>query len=48
LGLQLEKRVCDLQHEDMGMAVIVHDEDAFDRPPHSEIFIIVLQALETC
>ena len=28
------------------MTVIVHDEDAFDGPPHSEIFIVVLQALE--
>jgi hypothetical protein len=44
--LQLEKRVRDLQHEDMGVTVIVHDEDTFDGPPHSEIFIVVLQALE--
>jgi len=47
LGLQLEKRVRDLQHEDMGMTVIVHDEDTFNSPPHSKIFIVVLQTLET-
>ena len=45
--LQLEKRVRDLQHKDMGMAVIVHYEDAFNGPPHSKIFIVILQTLET-
>jgi len=29
------------------VAVIVHDEDSFNSPPHSKIFIVVLQALET-
>ena len=29
------------------MTVIVHDEDAFNGPPHSKIFIVVLQTLET-
>jgi hypothetical protein len=47
LGLQLEKRVRDLQHEDVGMTMVVHDEDAFHGPPHSKVFIIILQALET-
>ena len=47
VGLQLEKRVRDLQHEDVGMAVIVHDKDTFNSPPHSKIFIVVLQTLET-
>ena len=46
LDLQLEKRVRDLQHEDMGVTVVVHDENAFHGPPHSEVFIVVLQALE--
>ena len=29
------------------MTVIVHDEDSLNGPPHSKIFIVVLQALET-
>lgn len=28
------------------MAVLVHDEDALDRPPHAKVFIVVLQALQ--
>ena len=29
------------------MAMVVHDEDAFHGPPHSKVFIVILQALET-
>jgi len=29
------------------VTVIVYDEDPFNGPPHSKIFIVVLQALET-
>lgn len=46
MGLQLEKRVRNLQHEDMGVAVVVHDKDALYGPPHPKVFIVVLQALE--
>lgn len=28
------------------MAVIVHDEDPFYGPPHSKVFVVILQALE--
>ena len=45
LGSQLEKRVRDLQHEDMGVTMIVHDEDAFYGAPHSKVFIVILQTL---
>ena len=31
----------------MRMTVIVHDEDSFNGPPHSKIFIVILQTLET-
>jgi hypothetical protein len=43
---QLEKCIGDLQHEDMGVPMVVHDEDALDSPSHAKIFIVVLEALE--
>ena len=44
---QLEERVRDLQHEDMWMSVIMHDEDTLDRSSHPKVFIVVLQALKS-
>jgi hypothetical protein len=47
VGLQFEKCVRDLQHEDMWVAVIVYDEYAFYGSPHPKVFVVILQALET-
>lgn len=45
---QFEERVGDLKHQDMRVTMVVHDEDALDRPPHAEVLIVILEALETC
>jgi hypothetical protein len=39
---QFEEGVGDLQHENVGMPVIMHHQDAFYSPPHAEVFIVVL------
>ena len=44
---QLEERVRDLEHEDVWVAVVVHDEDALHSPTHAKVFIVVLQPLQT-
>ncbi len=44
---QFEERIGDLQHEYMRVAMVVDDEDAFDSPAHTKIFIIVLKPLQT-
>jgi hypothetical protein len=43
---QFEKCIGDLQHEDMGMAVVVYNKDSFYGTAHSKVFIIVLQPLK--
>ena len=45
--LQLEKCVGNLEHEDMRMAMVVHDQDTFYCSSHSKVFIVVLEALQT-
>lgn len=44
---QFEKRVRNLQHEDMRMSVIMDYQYPFDRPTHTKIFIIVLESLKS-
>ena len=44
--LQLEKRVRDLEHEDVGVAMVVHDEDALYGATHAKVFIVVLETLQ--
>lgn len=39
---QFEKGIGDLQHENMGMAMIVNDKDSFYGATHSKVFIIIL------
>ena len=46
--IQLEECVGDLEHEDMGMSVVVYDEDAFDCSAHAKVFVVVLQTLQPC
>ena len=42
--LQLENRGGNLEHEDMRMAVVVHDQDAFYDSSYSKVFLVVLEA----
>ena len=37
-----------MEHEYVWVAVVVHDEDSLYGPAHSKVFIVVLEALETC
>lgn len=46
--VQFEERVGNLEHEDVGVPVVVHNEDSFHRPPHTEVLIVVLQTLQAC
>lgn len=39
---KFEKGIGDLQHENMGMAMIVNDKDSFYGATHSKVFIIIL------
>jgi len=39
---QFEKSISDLEHQDMGMAVIMNHKDPFNSTAHSEVFIVVL------
>jgi len=42
---QFEKGIGDLEHEDMRMAMVVNDEDAFNGATHAIILVVVLQTL---
>ena len=44
---ELEEGVRDLQHEDMRVAVLVADEDAFAGAAHAMLFVVFLQSVET-
>ena len=46
-GSQREERVGDLEHEDVRVAVVVHDEDVLDGAAHPKVLVVVLQALES-
>ena len=46
--VQFEKGVGDLQHEDVRVAVVVDDKNTLDGATHAKVFIVVLEALETC
>lgn len=43
--VQLEERIGNLEHENVWMSMVMYDEDPFDRATHTEVFIVVLQAL---
>lgn len=43
---QLEECICNLQHEDVGMIVLVADEDALAGSPHAMFHVVLLQALQ--
>lgn len=45
---QFEECVRDLEHEDVGVTVVVDYKDALYSPPHSKVFIVVLKPLQSC
>jgi hypothetical protein len=47
VDIQFKKRICDLEHEDVWVAMIVNDEDALYCASHAGVFIVVLETLET-
>jgi hypothetical protein len=42
--VQFEEGVGDLEHEDVGVPLVVHDEDALGPPSHSKVLIVILEA----
>lgn len=42
---QFEKGIGDLEHEDMRMAMVVNDENAFNGAAHAIILVVILQTL---
>ena len=46
--VQLEKRIRNLQHQNMRMVVLVADEHAFARAPHPMLFVVLLEPLQPC
>jgi hypothetical protein len=45
--IQLEEGVCDLQHQYVGVIVLVADEDAFTGSTHAMFLVMFLQSLQT-
>ena len=43
-GVQLEESVCNLQHEDVRVVVLMADEDAFACSSHSILFIMLFKS----
>ena len=46
-SIQLEECVGNLEHEDVGMTMVMNDEDALDCAAHAEVLIVVLETLKT-
>lgn len=46
MGVQLEKGVCDLQHENVRVVVVVAYENAFASPPHAILNVVLFQTLQ--
>ena len=44
---QLKKRVCDLQHQNVWMVVLVADQDTLASAAHAMFFVVFLQSLQT-
>jgi len=39
--VQLEEGVCDLQHEDVRVVVLMADQDAFTSPSHAMLRVVL-------
>jgi len=44
---QLEEGVCDLQHEDVWVIVVVADKNALTGSSHAVFVVVLFQALQT-
>lgn len=44
---ELEESICDLEHEDMRVVVLVADEDALAGAAHAMLVVVLLQALKS-
>ena len=44
--VQLEEGVCDLQHEDVRVVVLVADQNGFARPSHAVLVVVLFQSLQ--
>ena len=44
---QLEKRVCNLQHQNVWMIVLVADQDTLASTAHAMFFVVLFQSLQT-
>lgn len=44
-NVQLEEGVCDLEHEDMRVVMLVADQDAFTRPSQTMFLVMFFQPL---
>ena len=43
---QFEESIGNLQHQDVGVVVLVADQDAFARPPHAMLLVVFLQTFQ--
>jgi hypothetical protein len=43
---QLEERICDLQHQNVRMIVLVADQDALARASHSMLLVVFFQSFQ--
>lgn len=46
ISRKFEEGVCDLQHQDVGMVVVVAYEDTFAGSPHAVCIVMFFQALQ--
>jgi hypothetical protein len=44
--VQLEKRIGNLKHENVGVAMVMHDKDALARAAHAPVLVVILQPLQ--
>ena len=45
-GLQLEESICDLQHQDVWVVMLMAHQHALARPPHAMLLVVFLEALQ--
>lgn len=47
-NIQLEKGVCNLQHEDVWMIVFMADQDSLAGSAHAMFLVVLFQSLQAC
>jgi hypothetical protein len=43
---QLEEGVCDLQHKDVRVVVLMADQDGLARPSHAMLVVVLFESLQ--